>query len=212
MLQAEPEGDGRAPSPPAQFAGFLGSVGAGKGEAPGPGRHWWPCGSRQAGIHPRCPSAKSAPAALAPRSQLFPPLVPDVSHYPNCNQPGSACFPDWGLAVFVGLLPPGRGREGEGGSGLAHRNCSSGSGANVSHRWDLAAAQLPQAKSRAGSQSAGQKGVLLLNSCCSWGCRAVGGHGGWVGGEFPADPHSHGCHTGWGSQGCSPKGAVVGTG
>lgn len=155
--------------------------------------------------------AVPVPRALAPRSQLFPPPLPDVSHYPNCNQPG--VLPRPGTRCFCGIAaPPAGKREGEGGSGPAHRNCSSGSGANASRRWDLAAAPLPQAKSRAGSQSAGQKGVLPLNSCCSWGCSAVGGPGGWVGGELTADPHSLGCRSGWGSQRCSPQGAVVGTG
>lgn len=117
LLQAELEWDSGAPSPPVPFAAFLGCMEQGKVK-PRPRQALWPRGSRQAGIHPRCPGAKSAaaaPAALAPRSQLFPPPAPDVSHYPNCNQPGSACFPDWGLAVFVGLLPPareGKGREG----------------------------------------------------------------------------------------------------
>lgn len=156
------------------------------------------CQERRPPWHP-APSCSHRPL------QMFLIILTATSRPRRASQTGDSLF-------LWDSSPPGQGREGEGGSSPAHHNCSSSSGANVSHRWDLAVAQLPKAKSRAGSQRTGQKGVLLLNSCCSWGCSAVGGHGGRVGGGFTADPYSCGCHTGWGSHRCSPQGAVVGTG
>lgn len=103
----------------------------------------------------RRPPWHPAPSCSHHPFQMFLIILTATSRARRASQTGDLLFL-WDCSPPAG--------EGEGGSGLAHRNCSSSSGANVSHRWDLAVAQLPQAKSRAGSQSAGQKGVLLLNS------------------------------------------------
>lgn len=75
----------------------------------------------------------------------------------------------------------------------------SGSGANVSHRWGLALAQLPKEKPRAGRQSAQAERIcaagflllcVLLRAAVLWG-------GDMVDGEFIAGPMSHGYHMGW---------------
>lgn len=106
------------PCPPAWEQGVCGISGRCIPGSQGPCGCWWPHSSGQTGIHPCCPAAKCAAAALAPCSQLFPPQAPDVSHYPNCNQPGSACFPDWGwLGSVWGCSSPAR--EG-GGLAAAH--------------------------------------------------------------------------------------------
>lgn len=137
---------------------------------------------------PRRPPWHPAPSCSHRPLQMFLIILTATSRARRASQTGDSLF-------LWDCSPPAR--EGEGGSGPAHRNCSSGSGANVSHRWDLATAQLPKAKCRAGSQSVGQKGGLLLDSCCSWG---LGGTW-WVG--VTADPCSCGCHTGCGSHRCS---------
>lgn len=138
----------------------------------GPSGRWWPRGSGRAGSRPRCPTAKRAAAplaALAPRSQLFPPRAPDVSHYPNCNQPGSACFPDSGACLVLrGCSPSSRAGEGEGPAPLATARASPARVLTRPTDGNLAVDQLPKEQTGAGSQRArAEKGLLLLNSCCS---------------------------------------------
>lgn len=144
--------------------GNAGSGGAGGRCIPRGAAHVVPVGAGgpAAGSHPRCPTAKFAaapPAALAPCSQLFPPWAPDVSHYPNCNQPGSACFPDSGACLFLwgcSTTPPhttprlGKGRV----RPHSPQRASPARALTCPTDGRLAADQLPKEKTRAGSRSA----------------------------------------------------------
>lgn len=206
--------------------GNAGSGGAGGRCIPRGAAHGVPVGAGgpAAGSHPRCPTAKFAaapPAALAPCSQLFPPWAPDVSHYPNCNQPGSACFPDSGACLFLwgcSTTPPhttprlGKGRV----RPHSPQRASPARALTCPTDGRLAADQLPKEKTRAGSRSAwaerGLRSFVLAALRDPRGC-GVGlggdGHGGWVDGEFPAVPH--GCQMGWGLI-WVPRASTAGTG
>jgi len=172
-------GDSRTPSP-----SCLREQGDGASPATqlgGPGGRWWPHGSGRAGSQPRCPSAKPhrppwhpAPSCSHCGLQMFPITLTATSRARRASQTR-------GLACFCWVVPPwlGKGRV----RPRSLRRAPPARALTCLTDGNLAADQLPEEKTRAGSWSTRAKRGLccfiLAAPCSPEGLQCRGDTHGW---------------------------------